>query len=115
MIDVRELDNGDLALTVDPEEREDFADRLESRGFWSVFCDAMESYSCNGSYTPFDAGDGNPFVGLTSAPCIAECLDWHDDGQAEVIGRLWYDADYMVTCAMERLAAGEEVIFTLAG
>jgi hypothetical protein len=114
MIDVIEAENGDLILTAEPDEIEYLRDRYESGGYWAALCEGLESYSCNGSFTPFDAGRGSPFVGLTDAPCIAESMIWHDDGAQEIDGRFWYHADYVLTCAVERLLNGESVRFTLA-
>ena len=107
------LENGNLQLVAD--DAESLADEYESRGFWSAFCDGMESYSCNGSFTPFDAGNANPFVGLSSAPCIAESMSIDDDGAQTIDGRFWFFADYMITCPIKKLINGESVVFTLAG
>lgn len=107
---------GNLHVTCDrPEDQEELAEIDSARGFWAALAEGLEGYSCNGSYAPFDAGDGNPFVGLTSAPCIAESLDWDDDGQAEIVGRFWYHANYMTECAVAELCAGNTVVFTLGG
>jgi hypothetical protein len=114
MFDVTRMENGNLKITASGDEIEIIRDGLEDRGFWYTFTDAFESYSCNGSYQPFDAGDGNPFVGLTNAPCIAESMDYDDDGNASIIGDFWYYDDYAITCPMETLCETGEVIFTLA-
>jgi hypothetical protein len=110
------LANGDLNITLsDNDSREELIDAMEgAREFWSILCDLFESYSCNGSYTPFDAGDGNPFVGLTNAPCIAECMDYEDDGTQTIEGDFWYYADYQIRCPLEELLANDSVVFTLA-
>ena len=115
MIECNILENGNLQLSIAEEcDREEFADNLEYRGFWSAFFDGMEPHSCNGSFTPFDAGDANPFVGLTSAPCIAESMDIDDKGQCEIVGRFWYYDDYAITCPLEKLASEGRVVFQLA-
>ena len=106
------LENGNLQLVAD--DAESLQSEHEARGFWSAFCDGMESYSCNGYFAPFDAADGNPFVGLTGAPCIAESMTIEDDGTQTIEGRFWYYGDYAITCPIERLIAGESVVFTLA-
>jgi hypothetical protein len=109
MIDAVITDAG-LVLRLEDDAREDVADMLAAgRSWWSVLADVFEPYSCNGSFTPFDAGDGNPFVGLTEAPCVAECMTWDDDGQAAIDGRLWFDDLYMTRDLLALLAAGETV------
>lgn len=110
------LPNGDLKLTADNETRRDIADALAqpSGNWWGVYCDEMESYSCNGSFTPFDAGDANPFVGLTSAPCIAESMCSDDSGENEIEGRFWYNADYMTRDELRELARFGRYVYTLA-
>lgn len=74
--------------------------------------DLMEPYSCNGSYTMFDAGTANPFVGLTDAPCIAEEMSCDDDGDNQVEGRLWWFPNYMVRSYVQDLIDTGETIFT---
>lgn len=108
------LENGNLRLSVAEDDRAEFAENLESRGFWSVFCDGMESYSCNGSFTPFDAGDSNPFVGLTCAPCIAEEMAIHDDGTQDIVGRFWWFPYYAIRCPLQELADTGETVFQFA-
>lgn len=108
------LPNGNLKVTAGNEARSDIARGLKERGYWSAFADAFESYSCNGYYTPFDAGDGNPFVGLTSAPCIAESMDCADDGARSVAGRLWYFPDYCLRDPLQELARKGATEFELA-
>lgn len=45
MIDCNILANGDLQLTLDDPESDEFADSLERHGFLTAFCDGMESDS----------------------------------------------------------------------
>jgi hypothetical protein len=104
---------GNLVLSVNEEERQELAyarDRWDER---VIFSGLLESYACNGSFTYFDAGEGNPFVGLTSAPCIAEAMDVADDGTKSIEGRFWAFMDYMVTDPLEVLQEAGEVVFTL--
>lgn len=114
MVDATRLENGDLLITAKPDEIEEIRDNLESRGFWSALSDAFEGYSCNGSYTPFDAGQGNPFVGLTDAPCIAEWLNVEDDSTITLDGDFWFYGNYAITCPLEELCENGKVVFTLA-
>jgi hypothetical protein len=114
-IDVNIMENGNLKITADKETREEICYMWEDgKSFWSILCELFEDYSCNGSYTPFDAGDANPFVGLTNAPCIAETMDYLDNGELELIGRFWYFADYMITNPFETLRDTGEIIFNIA-
>lgn len=114
-MEITVLENGNLQLQIsDQEERQEFALNNVNRGEASAICDALEPYSCNGSYTWFCAGDGNPFVGLSNAPCIAERLDVDDNGECTVDGDFWFLDDYMVRDYMAELGNGLAVIFTKA-
>jgi hypothetical protein len=116
MLTCRVDENGNLRVTCDrSEDQEELVEVFAARGEMAALCEGLEGYSCNGSFAPFDAGDGNPFVGLTSAPCIAESLDWDGDGQAEIVGRFWYHSNYMTESAVQELCAGNTVVFTLGG
>lgn len=116
MLNISILDNGNLELTVDEIDREDFAYEVESYGYWTAMADAIEPYSCNGSFTHFDAANGNPFVGLTGAPCIAESMNINEDGdEYSIEGRAWYFDEYMLEDDAELLASGEAVVYRLIG
>lgn len=110
------LENGNLKLTLNEEGREWLSDVMADKHFffWTALSDLFESYACNGSYTPFDAGDGDPFVGLTSAPCIAEAMDYPDDGRRVIEGDFWYFDRYMIDDPLEELRDNGETIFQLA-
>lgn len=108
------LPSGDLLVTADNETRAEIARGMNDFGYWGTFADAFEPHSCNGSYTPFDAGDGDPFVGLTSAPCIAETLFYDDDGRRDIDGRLWWFPDYMVRDPLDELKSHGRTVFSLA-
>lgn len=102
---------GNLHLTCG--DAESLREALEERGFWSAMCEGMESYSCNGGFTPFDPEHGNPFVGLTSALCVAECLDYADTGEAEIVGRFWFDPYHDMRCLAESLIEGKTMVLHL--
>lgn len=106
--------NGDLLLTVSGPERVEIREALAVGNRHSVVGDLFEPYSCNGSFTPFDAGDANPFVGLTNAPCIAETLDTDDNGNRTIEGRFWYYANYQICDELDDLADTGECTFTLS-
>lgn len=105
--------NGNLLLQAANADRQDLAHALQL-GFWTAFADLLEPFSCNGSYAPFDAGEGNPFVGLTSAPCIAEAMDIADDGTQAIQGRFWYYPDYAIRDPLDELKRTGRTIFQLA-
>jgi len=115
-MDVFKLDNGDLKITLDDVERAELAETMATanRNWWSIFHEMFEPYFTNGSYEPFDAGDADPFVGLSSAPCIAEAMDYPDNAPREIIGDFWYYADYMIRDPLEDLRDMGETTFTLA-
>lgn len=115
MINATVLPSGNLKVTAGNETRADIAQWMRNgRDRWTIFADLFEPYSCNGSFTPFDASDGNPFVGLTGAPCIAEAMTVEDDGARAIEGRFWFFGDYMIRDELEELARRGRVIFTLA-
>jgi len=80
MLNLTILDNGDLEVSaIDPSEVQDMIDG----GYQddeSIMCELFESESCNGSYTPFEGRDGDPFIGLFGGPCIAPEMDIDDYG-----------------------------------
>ena len=64
--------NGDLLIAASNTCRARLKETRERYDDVSALCELTEPYWTNGSFQPFDAGAGNPFVGLTSAPCIAD-------------------------------------------
>lgn len=111
------LPSGSLKLSLtSPEERGDILELMDY-DHWTemdVLLMLLEPYMCNGGFEPFDAGHGNPFVGLTDAPCIAESIDVLDDGKKEIVGRCWWYPQYETKNCMEELACNEFVIFASA-
>lgn len=103
---IQKLDNGNLLLIAEPNDNLD-------NSYWPAMGDLFEPYSTNGGYTHFDGGNGNPNVGLTSAPCIAESMDVEDDGECSILGDLWYFGDYMVRNDLEELKELGRVEYTL--
>lgn len=115
---ITELENGNLKLELEAEDREDFDYESNKNNYQALeynMYDLFEDYSYNGGYTLFDAGDANPFVGLTDAPCIGEAMDSDDDGNRSVIGKLWHYSDYMVSNYIDELYKNGFVIFEFAG
>lgn len=115
-MNARILPNGNLLLTADNETRSDIKHALANRdrNYWSVMAELFEGYAGNGSFTHFDGGDANPFVGLTSAPCIAETMNLLDDGTQEIEGRFWYFADYCIVDDLDELKCKGRVEYALA-
>lgn len=108
------LANGDLEISADAETCSDIANRPADADYWSIWADLFEQYSTNGLYTPFDADSANPFVGLTSAPCVAESMDVFDTGERAVVGRLWWFPKYQIIDPLELLRDCGRVVFALA-
>lgn len=113
MLNVDVLGNGNLSLSIEPAYLDDAQDEYVGKDYWSVMSDLFEPFSCNGSYTIFDAGEANPFVGLTSAPCIAEIMDVSDDGTRTIQGDFWYFDAYSLRNDLEELLLGSKVVYTL--
>lgn len=113
-MDITILENGNLKLSLSPDEREEVAERLEQVGEDLVLVELTEPYWTNGGFQAFDAGNGKPFVGLTSAPCIAESMSHDDDGEPSIEGRLWWFPDYAVRSAVQELVEKGEVEWPIA-
>lgn len=115
-LEITVLENGDLSLSIpSPSDREELQTDIDNgQDYSSMMSELFEQYSCNGSYTPFDGGSANPYVGLTNAPCIAEDMDIDDDGNQSIVGNFWYFADYQICLETDILANGEVVIYKLA-
>jgi len=115
MFSVEVLPNGKLKVMAGNEARRWIKEEQENeRCSDTILSGGMEHFWTNGSYEPFDAGQANPFVGLTCAPCIAETLDVLDNGDREIVGRLWHFDRYQVTDPMEELKRTGHVVFSLA-
>jgi hypothetical protein len=112
MIDCEILENGDLKLIADEEAREYIAERQDAGAcYWSIMAELFEDHACNGSYTHFDAGQADPFVGLTAAPCIAEGMAYPDSGDLETVGRVWWLSDYAIRDDLGELRDTGETIY----
>jgi len=115
MLNCTILQSGALRLTADNETRRQIADDIAAgRDWWTIWMDLFEPYFTNGGFTPFDSGDANPFIGLTCAPAIAESLDVHDDGKREIVGRCWYNANYMTCDELDELKRFGRYTYALA-
>jgi hypothetical protein len=113
-MDITILANGDLHLKADSDDREYLRDHPDLAEI-DALRELTERHWTNGEFEPFDAGEGNPFVGLTSAPCISEeALVQHDNGEREILGRVWWFPAYETVSLVDRLRDEGEVTFTLA-
>lgn len=96
--------NGNLKLTADNAARAWLKEQVQAhKSDLEILWDGLEGYWNNGGYEPFDAEDANPFVGLSSAPCIAESMDVADDGTKSIYGRFWHHSGYMVVSFADQL------------
>lgn len=94
--------NGNLKLTANNAARA-WLKKQAGRTDMEILWDGLEGYWNNGSFEPFYAGQANPFVGLSDAPCIAESMDVDDEGNKTIEGRFWYHRDYMISGAVDLL------------
>lgn len=96
--------NGNLKLIANNAARAWLKEQvLAGKSDLDILWDGLEGYWSNSSFEPFDAGDGNPFVGFSDAPCIAESMDMDDDGTKSIYGRFWYHSDYMLISFADQL------------
>lgn len=104
--------NGDFA---EGSLAQDLAEKISTQGNEvPILEDLLEPFWTNGSFAPFDAGQANPFVGLTEAPCIAEFPLVVDDlgGRSLQPGsRLWWYPGYCLSNPVQKLLERGEVIF----
>lgn len=105
---------GNLVLSLDMDSLDEVAEMAESRGYWQTMAELFEDFACNGGYVHFDAGQANPFVGLTSAPCIAESMDFDGEGNQSVSGRLWWFPNYAIRDDLAELISGAPVVYEVA-
>lgn len=108
------LETGNLEISFDESDREEIEEMLESKTDLDILLEGTEHYWTNGTFQPFDAGAGNPFVGLTDATCIAESLNYDDEGNAEIEGNFWYDAHYAIRCCITEMLENGKVVFLKA-
>ena len=111
MIKCTVLKNGDLKVTADNETRKVIKENKDYN-YWCMMRDLFESYWINGEFTHFDPSNANPFVGLTSAPCIAESM-YPDDCKNVIDGRLWAFKDYVMRDDLDELKNKGFVIYQL--
>lgn len=107
-------DNGSLVFMADAQGVEWLKENRGDKSDLDMFIELLENKRCNGSFTAFDAGAANPFVGLTSAPCIAESMDIDEDGRYTPVGRVWYFQDYQLKDMVDVLIETGRVSFTEA-
>ncbi len=98
----------------DDETMEELKQLVSEKDDLSILIDMTEHYWSNGSYQPFDSGQGNPFVGLTNAPCIAESMSYDDNGNAKIGGSFWFYGDYMIYNFIQIIINEGSVTFTKA-
>lgn len=115
MIVAKVKPSGNLKLTLDPGGAE-WIQEMQDAGKSSdaILWDGTEHYWTNGRYEPFDAGQGNPFVGLTSATCIAQYMAYADNGDKSIEGEFWYFDAYAIEDPMQLLKTRGWVYFHLA-
>ena len=100
-IQLKELPNGNLQITLTPEGKEYLTDHqdTEERNLEGMFYDLFESIMCNSSsrYTT----DLGTFLyplecHLTNAPAILTDVCMDDWGSVESYGTMWYYTDYLI-------------------
>lgn len=109
MLNFKILENSNLLITAGNAARQYIKENQKPDVF--MIHDLMEWEICNGSFSPFNAGDANPFIGLTSAPAIAECMETDENGKNHIIGQCWYFEPYQVADFCDILKRRGRVIF----
>lgn len=116
MIKCTTLQNGNLKITADNNTRQWIKDSMNdtSLNYWIIMEYLFEDYSANSKFQHFNPDNANPFIGLTSAPCIAESISTDDTGNRTVEGRLWHFPQYALRYDLEELKNKGFVIYQLA-
>lgn len=110
--DMKIEDNLDLTLVMEnSDDRDELSFYLQDYGSDDALAFILEDYSTNGSYTYFNPDNANPFVGLTHAPCIAEEMEFKDNGEKVIKGDFWYFERYALECPIETLIEKGRVTF----
>jgi len=113
-LSIHKLPTGALQLRINAEGRAELQD-IVSRATHldhSVLADMLERDAANGRYHPIDPD--YIFVGLTSAPCICDAMDYSNDADPPLaVGNVWWFPDYAVRSFAEVLLAEGEVTFPL--
>lgn len=105
-------ENGNLKITLGRGETiERLKEEMEEKTSLDILIEGTECFWTNGGYQPFDGGAGNPWVGMTDAPCIAEEMDHCDNGDRTVVGDCWYYPGYMVDDFLEDIIENGFTLF----
>lgn len=126
MIKCTILQNGNLKITAGNDTRQWIKESMlfttckksgakewTSRNYWQIMAELFEDYSTNSKFQHFNPDNANPFVGLTSAPCIAESMELSDDGEYSIVGSLWHFPQYALRYDLEELKNKGFVIYQL--
>lgn len=108
MLNIEIDEDGNLVVTADEDGVDYINTHKGERHHAVIWCDLIESHSCNGSYTYCNADD----LGMMSeAPCIVQEMYYADDGTREPIGHVWFFAEYMIVDELDLLVNGFPVKF----
>lgn len=109
--ELKELENGNLLMTINDEGKEEIKD-LQENGLSEneILTEMLEGYLTNG----YDNLTG--LIGLTDSFIIG--LNWDRNDEGDYIeneeAKAWWLPDYMVTDYIEKLLTEGQIIFTLA-
>jgi hypothetical protein len=104
------LPNGDLHVTLDPaDDREEIA-KWRGNEWWELFADGGLRLQGEGwSYVAPE------WIGaLTDAPILTDDCTYHDNGEHEVCGNIWWFPNYQVEDVIDTLIRDGAVTFTRA-
>ncbi len=97
------LETGNLEISFDESDREGIEEMLDRHSDLSILLEGTEHYFTNGGFHPFDGSNDVPQIGLFGGTCIAETLNFDDDGNAEIEGDFWYDPNYAIRCCITEM------------
>lgn len=112
-LNFKELQNGNLKITLTKEGREELKELIESktkdRITWkkdteAVWLDLLEYGACNGSYQYLHP---EKIAALTDSPIIGLNVDYDEDGELEENDdlKVWWYPNYMVVDELKELLA----------
>jgi hypothetical protein len=109
-IEFKELENGDLRLSLIDSQRENLEDVVnnDKLGDFGKLFKATESYWTNG----WGVTSADQLHQLSEAPVIVEDLSVEDDGSITLYGKAWFQGDYMIKSAVETILEKGYIDFT---
>jgi len=111
-LNLEEMPDGDLRITVTPEGREEITEMKEKwLSEWAIMSNLLEDHFGNG----WDEVQPEEVGALTSAMLISNTVVRNDDGDLVSVERIYWDPNYQVRSTVETLAKKGSIIWQGVG